>query len=141
MISTIEKFQRENPKHTPIILSIENHCSAFNQAIMAEILVEYFKDSLVTIPDFEETGLTLRNSIGKIIVKCSGNLKIFKKMLGNKIDTEEISIEKQKDEDDVLEEVYSSQNLMENSNVFDLNRKSKKGKDKTFIKEEQIFAE
>ena len=41
-IQQIAQFHKENPNHTPIIISIENHCGSDYQYEMARIMEKYF---------------------------------------------------------------------------------------------------
>ena len=45
---------------------------------------KYFKDSILHINDYElDRRLTLRDCLGKIIIKGAANLKMFNEALGN----------------------------------------------------------
>lgn len=49
VIETIAKYSNENPKHTPIILSLENHANEKQQAMIAAILLSNLGDKIVRI--------------------------------------------------------------------------------------------
>ena len=77
VISSIAEFCEENEKHTPIILSIENHCKTTNQFEMAEIMEQALGKRIVKIIEYQDRDSeffpTLDELIGKIIIKGSGS--------------------------------------------------------------------
>lgn len=90
MIHAIARFCETEPEHTPIILSLENHCCLENKNKVASILLRYFSENeaengriLVVEGD---TYPSLNNLRGRIIVKGSG---MYKELIEGKIDEEE----------------------------------------------------
>ena len=49
VIVAIAKFSNSNPEHTPIILSLENHCNAKQQRQMAAILGRHFDRKMLIV--------------------------------------------------------------------------------------------
>ena len=45
----IAKFSNSNAEHTPIILSLENHCNAKQQRQMAAILGKHFDRKMLIV--------------------------------------------------------------------------------------------
>lgn len=50
VVEAVAEFSQLNPEHFPIILSLENHCGAQNQLLMAEILEQTLGGRLFTMP-------------------------------------------------------------------------------------------
>lgn len=75
VIKIIAEFCFENEPHSPIILSIENHCEPANQYVMAEIMEEYLGKRILRIEPYIHYKYfpTLEETMGKVIVKCNGN--------------------------------------------------------------------
>jgi phosphatidylinositol phospholipase C delta len=78
VIEAINEFSVLNPKHFPIILSLENHCGINNQIVMATIIEQTLKDRLFVIPRIcsNKDRLPSPNQLrGKVIIQGTGNIE------------------------------------------------------------------
>ena len=122
----------------PLILSLENHCNIENQKKMAEIMIRFFGDELLTVEDAKKCMPSPNQLMGKVLIKG-------KRLPAGNADGE-VSEDDEADEEDIkgqmeannenkneLHKEYDNSNSSDsrkNSFRKDSNKKSKKKKKK-----------